>query len=203
MATKKHGWGACNALVVIFDAGFANMVGLEDSFEKVTSTLIHVVDHANVVNDKVFLAASVALQSLIRSLVIATSAQPHRTSDVIIPCVTASIAVRFDFENQHQLNERVVNELDALLMKYLCQPLLVAEACAIIHSAKVSSAHLRLLYKWMVEKDCPAGAFSVVSVALRKSGAGLDDELDIEQLFASQTAVLSLTDATEKSEDEL
>jgi hypothetical protein len=186
MAVKKQGWGACNALSMLFDAGTATRHNVSNCCEVAIAALLECLENIDVVNEKVVACAAAALHSIDYGTLSQRTMHPERLGKCIATCIVALFR-----DDTSCLSERLHREVDLLLLHLLRDPAIVHISSA-LHCRQMAGAVLNKLFDWMMKNDCSSQSFSAFALAMQKPGNKVD--VDVEQRFASRALSLLKND---------
>jgi hypothetical protein len=183
---KKQGWGACNALAVLFENHFASSSGCDENtwsiYKTAVSHLMDCVANLTRLHEKVALSTVAALVKLERSSFATLVASTGKVGMSLVSCVD------FLFQDHHDrpLNEQMHREVGALLTLLLscATPTHVREA---LQSHSFVS-QLDRLFTWMVEADHPTAWFQSFCEALFHDSCQGGVLVHVQQQFADRAA---------------
>jgi hypothetical protein len=183
---KKQGWGACNALAVLFENHFATSSGYEDMtwsiYETAVSSLMDCIANLTRLHEKVAMSAVAALVKLDRSSFATLVASTDKVGMSLVSCADFLFQDRHD-RPQHEQMQREVAALLTLLL-FCTTPAHVRDALQ-SHSFV---ARLDRMFAWMVEADYPTAWFQCFCEALFHVSCQGDIPVHVQQQFANRAA---------------
>ncbi|GAX27934.1 hypothetical protein FisN_21Hh284 [Fistulifera solaris] len=161
-ARKKHCWGSCNSIAVIFQCLSREVLDCGG----VLNTLIKVLEQGD--NEKVVVSACKAIRSYRFSLKVN-----------LIPAIQTCVQT-LEFPNtKARLNE----EMELLMLVVLRNMTCTDFICWFSTLQDSKNRVLLWLFSWMVSHSVPSESFLVVSEAMNRSGVDVD--VNVEQIFGS------------------
>lgn len=179
-AARKHGWGACNTLALLWKDGVADCNEYQGECQRCVQALIECLGSKGL-NSKVVICASAALRS-IEPMTLARLATGDLGSG-LVSCVGLVL-------DPESVQGKLRTELEALLL-HLLQCASTAQLLLLVES--ISSRQIEAFVHWMVERNCPAAMFGTVALALERSNI---DNVPVEILVSSKAT--SYSDDTEE-----
>lgn len=184
-AAKKHGWGACHSLGLVFEGLWLSL--FEDSNElamacsKAVQCLVRCPCHHDVLNEKVVLAAMAAICQLPIEFLIQNDAH----ESVLGNTLKTSILILESGSNNRRVTLKVTKQNEQFLL-HLLNSASIADATIVLDDDRVTTQTLECLYSWMVEvhrlERLSARAFEVFALALQHRSASVA----FEQKFTSR-----------------
>lgn len=199
-AAKKHGWGACHSMGLIFQAINVEIVqtevGLASSCSNALKQLVLCCTNHDKLNEKVVLGAMAAIGSVPRPVL----AELGRETGLVGDALTSSVALLRDSlmsEIGHSLNlkesrsstrdDRLTKQNQQLLC-HLLGSASINDAYRTLTDDGITSRAMNMLYTWMVsQQDALDGdAFVIFALALQRPGLSSSDDVTLEQKFTSR-----------------
>ena len=184
-AAKKHGWGACHSLGLVFEGLWLSL--FEDSMElamacsKAVQCLVRCPCHHAVLNEKVVLAAMAAICQLPSEFL----SQNEAHESVLGNALKTSILFLESESNNHRVTLKLTKQNEPFLL-HLLNSASIADATIVLDDDRVTTQTLESLYSWMVEvhrlERLSALAFEVFALALQQQSASVA----FEQKFTSR-----------------
>lgn len=161
-ARKRHCWGACNSVAIIFQS--LNSTTLDCS--SILETLVEVIEKGG--NEKVVVSASKAIRAYNALLQVD-----------LVPAIQCCVRTLEYDDSRSRLKEEM-----EMLLPVLLQNMTRNDASCWISTLKDSKDKvLSWLFAWMVSYSIPSQCFLVVSDAINRSGVQVD--ISVEQMFAT------------------
>ena len=199
-AAKKHGWGACHSLGLVFEG--LRFLTFEDNSElfSVCSKAAHLLllcpCHYTALNEKVVLAAMAATCHLPLELLSQDNSEKIFLGNVLKISI---LIFESTYDNRvfiiagRATNNKVTsNKFSEQNKKFLCHLLngaSVIDAIHVLSDERITSQTLGKLYSWMVERlqydGLSARAFEIFALALQQPGRWSAD-IGLEQQFISR-----------------
>jgi hypothetical protein len=200
-AAKKHGWGACHSLGLVFEGLsvriFEECKELVSACSKAVQCLVHCPCHYTALNEKVVLAAMAAMCHLPSNFLTVRDSQEM----ILGNALKASILIfestqdtRIDNGSTSRVskNKVITSKLAAEnenFLRHLLNSALIADAAEVLRDDRITTQTLGMLYSWMVERlqvdGLSARAFEMFAVALQQPGRW-SASVGLEQQFTSR-----------------
>ena len=198
-AAKKHGWGACHSLGLVFEGLWLEI--FEDSNElasaclKAAQCLVHCPCHHFVLNEKVVLAAMAAVCHLPSQFFIKKESQEIILGDALtisILILESNVCVDVlplkGSGNCRRVTAKVAAQNGPFLLHILNSASIV-DTTMVLADDLITTQTLGILYSWMVEGPqfggLTARAFKVFALALQQPGRWTAS-IEFEQKFWSR-----------------
>jgi hypothetical protein len=192
-AAKKHGWGACHSLGLVFEGLsvriFEECKELVSACSKAVHCLIHCPCHYTALNEKVVLAAMSAICHLPSNFLTLRDSQEMDLGDALktsILIFESTQDARID--NGKVITSKLATENENFL-RHLLNSASIADAAEVLRDELITTQTLCMLYSWMVERlevdGVSARAFDIFAVALQQPGRWTAS-VGLEQQFTSR-----------------
>ena len=192
-AAKKHGWGACHSLGLVFEGLsvriFEECKELVSACSKAVHCLIHCPCHYTALNEKVVLAAMSAICHLPSNFLTLRDSQEMDLGDALktsILIFESTQDARID--NGKVITSKLATENENFL-RHLLNSASIADAAEVLRDELITTQTLCMLYSWMVERlevdGVSAHAFDIFAVALQQPGRWTAS-VGLEQQFTSR-----------------
>ena len=184
---KKHGWGACYSLGLVFEGlwleAFEDSNDLVMACSRAARCLIRCPCHHSVLNEKVVLAAMAAICHLPSHFFIKDQSQEVILGDVL----TTSILILAS-NNDDKLSAKLLAQNEPFLL-HLLESASIADATIVLDDDRITTQDLDVLYSWMVEGTnfsiLSTRAFEIFALAFQYPGRW-SAAIEFEQKFASR-----------------
>jgi len=187
-AAKKHGWGACHSLGLVFEGLSAGIFEekcnvLVSSCSEAIRYLIQCSKYHTNLNEKVVLASMAAICQLSNDLLTLNDYQTGYIGDALI----ASILILQNVNKAY--NTTVSSKLAAQneqFLRHLLDSASITDANNVLSDEQITSKIICTLYLWMVEQPLQARAFDIFAIAFQQPGKW--SNVSFEQQFASRAS---------------
>jgi len=169
-ATKKHSWGACNSLAMLFKLDFVRE-NLHTERQSAITVLIQCIEHLQDMNEKIVCAASAALRVLDSKEICEGLHGTDSWSNALLVCMSFVLGGTND-------NGRLFTEIEKFLL-FSSEVITVDVASSVLRSKRLSDSDLLLLCDWMDEKKLPLECFGTFAAAMREESVTIDISTEI------------------------
>jgi len=187
-AAKKHGWGACHSLGLVFEGLLVSL--FDDSNELATACsealrcLVCCPCHHDILNEKIVLAAMAAICHLPSDFLSNIESQEA----VLGNALKTSILILESGTKNESVTTKLTKKNDPFLL-HLLKSASVTDATVVLADDQITAQTLDLLYSWMVQvprlENLTARAFEVFALALQQPGRW-SANVAFEQKFTSR-----------------
>ena len=198
-AAKKHGWGCCHSLGLVFEGLSAGIfkekcnVLVSACSEAIYYLIQCPKNHANL-NEKVVVTSMAAICYLPSDLLTLNDYQKMGyvgealIASVLILLKSPAIRINRDFSKANSSRRTVSSKMSAQNQQFLCYLLdsaSIADASKVLNDEQITTQTIGMLYSWMVEQPLHARAFEIFAIALQQPGNN-QVNVSFEQQFASR-----------------
>jgi prophage maintenance system killer protein len=181
-SAKKHGWGACHALRIIFQGISEDYLEAQTSLRKAISCafkyLVLCQEYFNTLNQKVVGAAIMAISCLPVQLLETIGAETELVG------VSLANAILMLLDKDVDLSS---SQIETVLLQLL-RSASISDAYYVVMNERIAASTFDALYSWMVkqgEEALNARAFEIFALALQRSRRW-SNSVALEQKFASR-----------------
>lgn len=197
-AAKKHGWGACHSLGLVFQACTVEITQIEpdlaSSCREALKQLVLCCAHREKINEKVVVGAMAAIRSIPRPVLVEASRESGLVGDALASSVSLfydtlmlEIGRSFNLPELKALDDKFTKQ-NKQLLNHLLRSASINDAHKVLKDDRVSTQTLHALYTWMVDQEdgvLDGSSFEIFALALQRPGL-LCDNVALELKFASR-----------------
>jgi len=198
-AAKKHGWGACYSLGLVFErlclGIFEDYDGLVLACSKATLCLVRCACHHSVLNEKVVLATMAAICHLPSHFFFKNESQDTLLGDALTTSILilemsarARVLLLKSSDNNNRVTAKLAAQNEPFLL-HLLNSTSIADVTIVLSDDRITNQTLGMLYSWMVEGPIfyglSARAFEMFALALQQPGRW-STGVEFEQKFTSR-----------------
>jgi hypothetical protein len=198
-AAKKHGWGCCHSLGLVFEGLSAGIFKEKcNVLVSACSEAIHYLiqcpkNHANL-NEKVVVTSMAAICNLPSDLLTLNDYQKMGyigealIASVLILQKSPAIRINCDFSKANNTRRTVSSKMSAQnqqFLRHLLDSASITDASKVLNDEQITTQTIGMLYSWMVEQPLHARAFEIFAIALQRPGKW-SKNVSFEQQFASR-----------------
>tara|TARA_B110001450_G_scaffold197391_1_gene186000 strand:- start:84 stop:788 length:705 start_codon:yes stop_codon:yes gene_type:complete len=184
-AAKKHGWGACYSLGLVFEGLSVEMFtnkynDLVLSCSEAIRYLVLCSKNYRNLNEKIVLASMIALCKLSNNLLTLNDYDGGYTGDALISCILLHHNLK---EHNVTVSSKLVTQNENLL-RHLLHSASLKTAIKVLNDEYITTNIMESMYLWMVDQPLPSSAFEIFANAFQQGKSWSD--VSIEQRFASR-----------------
>ena len=184
-AAKKHGWGACYSLGLVFEGLSVEMFtnkynDLVLSCSEAIRYLVLCSKNYKNLNEKIVLASMIALCKLSNNLLTLNDYDGGYTGDALISCILLHHNLK---EHNVTVSSKLVTQNENLL-RHLLHSASLKTAIKVLNDEYITTNIMESMYLWMVDQPLPSSAFEIFANAFQQGKSWSD--VSIEQRFASR-----------------
>ncbi|KAL3911018.1 MAG: hypothetical protein SGARI_001846 [Bacillariaceae sp.] len=190
-AAKKHGWGACHSLRIIFQGIGEDSLNTRSMQEEMLLSFKNLVlcqENYKILNQKVVSAAVMAISNLPVQSLSLIGAETGIVGNALGNAISILLECKPELRiRSNDTKERFFAQNEHVLL-HLFKAASISDAYCVLTNERTSLKALDTLYNWMVEQDgdaLDARAFEIFALGLQRLRRW-DESVALEQKFASR-----------------
>jgi len=181
---KKHSWGSCHTLGVLLPCASSEKEPNRKLFLSAISQMIHCIQLAYSLSEKVTAAAAAALKQTPMGMWKEFSGVTTIIADGLVACLVVVYEETRGIRAK-KLSPSIRNDIQDLLNLFLAISS-ADDAISSFSNEAISPGILDFLYSWMVDKGSKSSSFDSIAAALTCNDRAGEFEVSIEQRFSSR-----------------